>query len=207
MKVKYVCSLGWNCHTASFLKRNRIKFVSYPFDWIFIDYFNIIDCLHDNFRKFLNKDYYIDRGNACGHSLYQPYMFNHHNPLKKDDYEYFKRSIDRFNKLLTYDDDSKLFIMTYPNLNYLDEHLKYRITHYFHTEFSKYANNHTLLLIFNLSKKNERYFNFTYWENFHFLEIHTTSDSDGIEFENKEDTEYFDTVVKNIYDFDLKPMV
>ena len=35
MNINYVISLGKQCHTAEFLKDNKLKNCSYPFDWIF----------------------------------------------------------------------------------------------------------------------------------------------------------------------------
>jgi hypothetical protein len=56
--IKYVCSLGPRCHTASFLKRNHLKKASYPFDWIFSDIDMITHCLEDDFNIFLDKQYF-----------------------------------------------------------------------------------------------------------------------------------------------------
>ena len=54
MEINYVCSLGFCCHTARLLQNNKLKLSSYPFDWIFSNYKDIILCLEDNFKTFLN---------------------------------------------------------------------------------------------------------------------------------------------------------
>ena len=102
MNIYHVCSLGTLCHTSTLLKNNNLKKCSYPFDWIFSNYNIVIDCLKTDFKIFLDKSYYIDIShNKCGHSYYGNQMFNHRNPLINiNDYEYYNRCVDRFNKLL-----------------------------------------------------------------------------------------------------------
>lgn len=66
MKINYVISLGKQCHTAQFLKDNKLRNCSYPFDWLFSWHQThnygknhmIIDCLENHFEIFLNKNYY-----------------------------------------------------------------------------------------------------------------------------------------------------
>ena len=55
MEIKYVCSLGSLCHSAQILKNNNLKRCSYPFDWIFSSPNMVIDCISDDFKKFLDK--------------------------------------------------------------------------------------------------------------------------------------------------------
>ena len=71
MEINYICSLGTLCHTASFMQRNNIKIVSYPFDWIFSNHQNIMHCIETNFSIFLDKNYYkYISESECGHYLY-----------------------------------------------------------------------------------------------------------------------------------------
>ena len=58
LEINYTCSLGSLCHSSQILKRNKYKVCSYPFDWIFSNYDNIIHCIEDNFQSFLDKSYY-----------------------------------------------------------------------------------------------------------------------------------------------------
>ena len=204
MVIYYVCSLGSHCHTATFLKRNRLKYASYPFDWIFSSYDNVINCIENNFVIFLDKSYYVDiSDNQCGHSFYNMAMFNHYNPLKnEEDYKYYVRRVEKFNKLLKYDKE-KLFIITFINMNNIDEYIKNNIIE-FNNKFKKYTNNYTLLCIFNLTNKDNNYHVFTYFDNIHFLELHTISNSDGNNYINNNDTIYFDNTIKNKYEFNIE---
>ena len=90
MEIKYTCSFGPTCQSSQILKRNKLKLCSYPFDWIFSKYDNIIHCIENDFQIFLDKSYYIDISyKMCGHSYYHKDMFGHHNPLNIDsDYNY-----------------------------------------------------------------------------------------------------------------------
>ena len=75
MDIHYICSFGPICHTATFMWRNQLKLVSYPFDWIFTNPYVILDMLNDNFQKFLNNDYYVSKNphdEKNKHSLYLP---------------------------------------------------------------------------------------------------------------------------------------
>lgn len=117
MKIKninYVASLGLACGSASWIKYNKMKKCSYPFDWIVNNYSHLCDILSDDFEKFLDKKYYTPRQpdapeGGCGHSLYNDYMFRHKDVMGKD-YEYIVRCVERFRKLLL-SDKSKLFIV------------------------------------------------------------------------------------------------
>ena len=110
MEIKHVCSLGSLCHTSQMLKQNKLKKCSYPFDWIFSTSDVVIDCIKDDFKKFLDKSYYISKGGYAGHSIYNSLnMFAHRDPLtNEDDYNYYIRCVDRFKQLLQYE-ENKLF--------------------------------------------------------------------------------------------------
>ena len=54
LSINYTCSFGSLCHSSKILKRNNLKLCSYPFDWIFSNCDNIIDCIEDNFNIFLD---------------------------------------------------------------------------------------------------------------------------------------------------------
>ena len=76
MEFKYVCSLGTLCHSSYFLKQSNLKMASYPFDWIFSNIDMIIDCIENNFDKFLDKKYYKNHKNGrCAHfKIYERYV-------------------------------------------------------------------------------------------------------------------------------------
>lgn len=111
----HVCSLGTLCHTGRILQRLQLKKTSHPFDWVFSDYNIIIDCLKDDFNKFLDPSYYTDVKNDfhehnCGHTLYHEDFFFHKDPRRDDHYQYYQRCVERFRNLLK-SNERKLFLM------------------------------------------------------------------------------------------------
>lgn len=203
MEIKYTCSLGPLCHSASILKLNNIKLCSYPFDWVFSSTFIILDCLNDDFKTFLDKKYYCDvttkwNKRQCGHTKYDLNMFNHKDPRTEEDYEYYKRCVDRFRSLIK-NTDSKLFIKILINLNEKDINDIKKSNIKFNNDFSKYTNNYILLIILNISDKKTNYHCFTYENNIHFLELHTISKSNGNTFLNNNDNQYLNNIIKNNY--------
>jgi hypothetical protein len=205
MEIKYVCSLGPWCHIASLLKKNNLKLASYPFDWIFSNQDTIIHCLEDNFKTFLDKSNYIDISDTkCGHTVYHPEMFNHHNLLRNEnDYNYYIRCSYRFQHLLKCD-EPKLFITGCFNMNVIDESVTNSMI-FFNTKLSKHTQNYTLLVIFHLPNKKNNHV-FTYKDNIHFLELHTLTRSHGIFFDNENDNTYLDNILMQTYNFNLTPI-
>ena len=201
VEVKHVCSLGALCHSSQILKRNNYKVCSYPFDWIFSDCDTILHCIKDDFRIFLDKSYYINISKTqCGHSKYHSQMFWHKNPLNNiDHYNYYIRCVHRFKDLLTYR-EHKLFIMFIPNIENTENENEQiiKITE-FNDAFSKYTFNYTLLVIFNKQNQLKNSHVFTYKDNVHFLELHSLSKSNGVEFENKIDNDYLDNIINSTY--------
>lgn len=53
-EIKYICSLGFNCHASQMLKDNGIKMESYPFDWIMSNLQVVKQSIEDNFSDFLH---------------------------------------------------------------------------------------------------------------------------------------------------------
>jgi hypothetical protein len=83
-----------------------------------------------------------------------------------------------------------------------DENFKYSIID-FKQKFDNDVSNYTLLVIFNRSGM-PQYHEFTFNENIHFLELHTTSHSGGVFFMNEDDNIYLDNVLKSAYNFNIK---
>ena len=207
LEINYTCSLGTKCQSSNILKRNKLKLCSYPFDWIFSNYDNIIDCIENDFNIFLDKSYYIDISKLkCGHSKYQKEMFNHHNPLNNiDDYNYFVRCVDRFRNLLQ-KQEHKLFITIFINMENIDEYIKKNIIE-FNNKFSKHTNNYTLLVIIHIPDKEQKHNIFKYNDNIDLLELHTLSVSDGMKFVNDNDNIYLDKIINSQYNFNLKNLI
>jgi hypothetical protein len=204
VEIKYVCSLGSLCQSSQILKNNNLKKCSYPFDWIFSNCNNIIHCLEDDFNFFLDKSYYFTISpKICGHSFYHKQMFYHHNPLdNENDYNYFIRCVDRFKKLLTFE-EHKLFVMMFVNMENIEEHVKNNIIN-FNNKFSKFTKNYTLLTIFQIKNKEYRYHNFTHNDNIDFLEIHTLSESNGVAFKDNDDNDFLNSIIKTKYNFNVE---
>jgi len=203
MKIKHTCSLGLHCISSQILKNNNLKKCSYPFDWIFSSCDNVIHCIEDDFKIFLDKSYYLYiSGNKCGHLHYHSQMWWHHNPLiNKDDYNYYVRCIDRFKKLLQCE-DPKLFTLVFMNKDNIEEDLKNKVID-FNTKFSKYTKNYKLLVIFHIKSKQSNHHIFTHNDNIDFLELHTLSTSDGVNFTNNTDNDYLNTIINETYTFDI----
>tara|TARA_Y100000992_G_C21247021_1_gene483854 strand:- start:298 stop:963 length:666 start_codon:yes stop_codon:yes gene_type:complete len=216
MEINYICSLGTLCHSSWYLKENKLKLCSYPFDWIISSPDSIIDCLNDDFSKFLDKSYYIKkRKSYCTHSYYstkkfQNTRFIHHNPLENEkDYKYYERCVNRFRNLLKLK-ESKLFMVTLfrksciicgkvHNVNYNDK-IKEKIFELNDT-LKKYTSNFILLVIINYPNKEMNNFNFLEFENVHFLELYTLSKSNGKKFINDIDNEYLKNLINKKYNF------
>ncbi len=204
MEINHVCSLGEFCQTASILKRNNLKLCSFPFDWIFSSYNNIIDCLEDDFKNFLNKSHYESVENdKCEHLYYDRIFFNHHNPLNNEkDYNYFERCVNRFRNLLN-SNGTKLFII-FISGNGINENVKNDIIN-FDKRFSKFTREYKLLVIqciYNQSTNN--HFS-SFIDNIHFLDLYISGKTNGVSFENESDNQYLDNIIKSNYDFILKP--
>ena len=199
LEINYTCSLGSLCHSSQILKRNNYKKCSYPFDWIFSNYDIIINCLEDDFNIFLDKSYYnIISETQCGHSKYSYNMWWHHNPLiNVNNYNYYVRCVDRFRDLLK-KQEHKLFITIYVNLS--DNYDKNTIIN-FNNKLSKYTSNYTLLFISHIPDKEQNKHEFTYHDNIHFLELHTLSQSNGVNFSNDDDNIYLDNIIKSNYNY------
>jgi hypothetical protein len=127
-------------------------------------------------------------------------MFNHHNPLNNEnDYHYYYRCVNRFKRLLQYE-EHKLFTIIFVNIDNVDEKHKTNIID-FNNKFSKYAKNYTLLAIYNITNKQNNYHKFTHIDNIDFLELHTLSNSTGLKFTNNNDNEYLNNIITTTYNF------
>lgn len=206
-EVNHICSFGKNCHSAYLLKRNNYKLESYPFDWIFSEIHIILDCIKDDFEKFLDKKYYtlsID-SKIQRHEYYykdEYYMFNHKNPLKEDDYAYYERCVNRFRKLIK-NNNNKLFVFFFNNIEFDKINiLKIQITN-FSNEIKNNIINFKILFIFQTISK-ERNFKLYPLNNLvDFMELYTISESNGVHFLNDDDNKYLDLIIHNQYIFNI----
>jgi hypothetical protein len=210
-KIDHVCSLGRMCFSSNLIKRNKLKRESYPFDWIFSTPKMIMNCIEDDFNRFLDKKSYtvheyepLER--KCGHAEYNLAMFNHHNPKDfEEDYEYFKRCIERFYRLVD-SEDNKLFIMTFQNNSDNEDEFRYCKNDVI--EFSKKFRKHCsgkfyLFVIYHIIDV-KTFHEFEYSDNVIFCKLHNGSKSNGVDFTNPVDNEYIDSVLSETYVFDIK---
>ncbi len=202
-EVNHICSFGKNCHTAQLLKRNNFKFESYPFDWIFSEIHIILDCIKNDFEKFLDKQYYTlpYESDTQKHEYYYPgdyTMFNHRNPLRDKDYAYYERCVERFRKLIK-NNNNKLFIVFFDKHDPIyKEDIKTQIIN-FSNEIKDYINNFKILFIYN-QKSHERYFEIYPLNNIvSFMELFTLSESNGLHFLDKKDDDFLELIIKNEY--------
>ena len=205
-EINYVCSLGFSCHSAFLLKRNNLKKCSYPFDWIYSNFIVVIDSLTDGFKKFLDKDNFIDHLHCnpiqCGHKLYGSAMFNHSNPRNQDVYEYYERCIVRFNNLLD-KKEKKLFVIVnvnneyYNNENYED---------YFQNLNEILKNktiNYRILYIYHIGNQTENNYKMEQNENIDLLHLYTISTSTDVMFTDNNDNIYLDSILESYYNFNI----
>ncbi len=92
-------SLGENCSSAWYLKQLGLKKASYPFDWVFSSPEIIMDCIKDDFVKFLDQSQIIEKPDrrSAGHAYYHANLFQHKNPLlNPEHYAYYQRCCSRF---------------------------------------------------------------------------------------------------------------
>lgn len=191
------CSLGPKCHSAKILQYINKKKESYPFDWIYSNLPMITHCIKDKFRILMDKKYYVNPDlnlKMQTHTFYFPStitMFNHHNPLAKEDYEYYRRCISRFNTLLT-SEKSKIFLYfsseTEDVKTYVNE---------FNSEFSKITKNYKFICML-YKKAQTRSYKIEYHKEIIFIDITVTSKTDGVIFEDKEDNKFIEYLLNEI---------
>ena len=199
MKFPFTCSLGPFCHSAIILKQNNLKKCSYPFDWIFSNYNNVLHCIHDDFKSFLDKSHYQTISNKqCSHSYYGKAIFQYRNPLIHDtDYKYYVRCVDRFRGLLI-NKEQKLFLTMNANNDAIDDSIIDTMVD-FNKKFGIYTDNYVLLVILHVKNKERNYHKITIKGNIHFLELHTKSSSNGIAFTEYSDNIYLYNIIETHY--------
>jgi hypothetical protein len=209
-EITFACSLGPQCHSSNILKRLEIKKESYPFDWIFSNLKNVEHMIKDDFKIFLDEQYYTNRDletKTQTHSYYFENggsMFNHHNPLNKIHYDYFVRCVNRFNTLLI-EKQNKLFVLTYINLEINSFTSIQKKIKEFKKFFDTYVSNYRLLVILHFIT-NKQWHEFNIYDNIDFLILSTKSKSNGLKFMDFEDNIYLDKVILSKYTFNINKL-
>lgn len=204
--INHVCSIGPLCRSSKLIKTSKLKLESYPFDWIFSNLDMIQHCIKDNFKIFLDKQYYTRNINDKNkktkqvHIYYYPNkttMFNHRNPLINDHYDYYIRCVNRF-KMLLGNKNNKLFIY----FGSIDEN---KIIE-FNNNLKKYTCNYRILVI-NSKVSNKHNYNFKTIDNIDYLFIETLSTAGGISYGNPKDNEYLKMIIHSKYKFQLQYLI
>lgn len=199
------CSLGMLCHTAQILKKHNKKHCSYPFDWIFTTPKMVTSCLRDNFACFLDKSQYVDppyvcpygTEEKCGHKTYHEELFNHRDPRKQHNYDYYVRCVNRFRDLLASHRPKKFYIMTKDNYEddaHIDAFKKDVIE--LTEELAKHTKDFQVIAIYHKAKQNEYFYEcWNIIPNLNLAIVNTRSPTLGVRFKNPEDDSYFESIM------------
>jgi hypothetical protein len=210
--IHHVCSLGTLCLSAQLCKDIQLKLESYPFDWIFSSFETITHCINDDFKTFLDKSYYTDVKDKllghrqCGHTLYHPNMFNHHDLRTDADYNYYKRCIERFKQLLRVN-TNKLFVVAFDNQskNNCDaiKDQVFKLNKFLKT----LTHNYYILAVIHILEQDNTYHTITNNENIKFLELYAKSASYGTGFDDRNEYDYLQKTILDNYSFQVKKLV
>jgi hypothetical protein len=188
------CSLGPKCHSAKLLQYINKKKESYPFDWIYSNLAMINHCIKDDFSIFMDKKYYINADDSLKmqtHTYYYPNtitMFNHHNPLVKEDYTFFKRCINRFQGLLK-SDRPKIFLY----FAEFSSEIQNTVLE-FNAQFTDFTKNYKLLVI--LYKKGKANISTAeYYKHVILITVTVLSKTDGVKFESEDDNCFINKIL------------
>ena len=210
-EITFACSLGPQCHSSNILKRLNIKKESYPFDWIFSNLKNVEHAIKDDFKIFLDTQYYSNLDPVSKTQTHSYYfengisMFNHHNPLNNIHYDYFVRCVNRFNTLIT-QKEAKLFVLTYINLEIKSFTSVQKKIQEFNKFFCKIVSNYKLLIILHFVSE-KQWHEFNIYDNIDFLLLSTKSKSNGVKFIDFDDNIYLDQVILSRYFFNIKKLI
>jgi hypothetical protein len=187
----------------------QLKLESYPFDWIYSSFDTIIHCIEDDFKTFLDKSYYTDVKDKlpghrqCAHTLYHSNMFYHHDPRTDDDYNYYKRCIERFRQLLK-SNDNKLFIISYYN----ESHENYETIEQEVLELNNYlktrTTNYSIFVIIPTLNQGTTYHNMITNDNITFVRLYIKGGSYGSRFNDIDDNNYLNKLLLDTYSFQIK---
>jgi hypothetical protein len=185
-----IIPMGYRCSSSEIIRILNLKKESYPFDWIISKLSTIKDCILNDFKEFLKIENYVKkemntyniidsvkllvtRDKCSINTYYNQDMiddFNtydsklslvHHDISKTEDYEYYKRCINRFKNILQ--SDSKKFYLYTHQIIGINEYNQIKddiITEFINfNEFIKTISNNINGLFFILVKTNTEYCN------------------------------------------------
>lgn len=209
--INYICSLGTICHTASCIKEKNMKKCSYPFDWIFSNPEMIIDCINDDFVKFLDRSLHMasvrypsNTKDKSGHKIYGGHIFNHHYILEDTQYEYFVRCVNRFREL-TKINDNKLFIISYINQEQdITKKIQKQLNDLY-TTLQKITNNFDLLVVWHTvgTELKSNVIEDKELNNLKYINITTINKSSGRNIKDKKENEFYKKCIFDLYNLQI----
>jgi len=186
-----------------------MKKCSYPFDWIFSNPEMIIDCINDDFVKFLDRGLHIpnpriEKANKTksGHKIYGGHIFNHHYILEDKHYEYFVRCVNRFRELTKFN-DNKLFIISFVNQKQdITKNLQKQLNDLY-TTLQKITNNFDLLVVWHTvgTELKSNVIEDKELNNLKYINITTKNESCGKEFKNAKENKFYNRCIFELYNF------
>ena len=104
--------VGDFCLGAQLVSDSGGRTCSLPFDWLFVDPAQIKMIIQNGFNDFLDlaklRSHYPER--RCGHTIYgRTNFFNHHDPSREPDRSALMRRVERFNELISTENEDLLF--------------------------------------------------------------------------------------------------
>lgn len=206
MKINAVVSLGTSCFASWICKKAQLKKFSCPFDWIFSDTDMVIDCMNTNFSIFLDANCYckyLDFQKSATHKQYGN-IFLHQDPRQPDDYDYFTRCVQRFQKLCENDSMNVLFLQAFYNKSHdqiqtiISQAEKLLITLSKHVR-SKF----NLLIVIHTTDDTRTYFDGFVRENLICKIMHVKEVLRNFKFIEKENNDIFIDYLLNNFEYDL----
>lgn len=212
IEVNAIIPIGHFCHCSNHFKQNNLKLYSLPFDWIRCDIPAIKHIIENDFKIFMDKNYYIPKVKfwsdivPCLHTFYskkftETRLFNHHNLCDDNDYQYFNRCIERFRIIR----NDKLFNKLFVRMEFCDNIKSYEIddkildlNNFISKYFSKYY-----VLIIKLYKDFYHKKDVIREGNVIIIYKSYTSSTDGSFFKDDNDRIELQDSIDSLFTFDL----
>jgi len=170
----------------------------------------IIDCLRDDFQKFLDPTHHrvVEPGVSSNHLVYgsmvwgenferlvnQNLTFAHKDITMPENLSYYQRCVERFRALLA-TPEPKLFILTTQGVHYDPQDIR-ELRDILR---QKTANSHILCI--TLLNDIESRYTFDQEDGICYFSVYTYSRSDGRGFAMDKDNDYLDYLIRCLYSF------
>ena len=132
-------------------------------------------------------------------------MFNHHNILDDEDYNYFTRCVQRFRTLIN-KDGNKLFMISIENMKYdqIQKSFKNKLFKLYNT-LKSITKNFDLLCVYHIigDKTDFEIVDFKDNPDLKIIKITTKHSSKGVRIRDRFENKFWDQTVYNLYNFKL----